>query len=310
METFAEQSWLIDLEYLERPYLIATGVLETDEGLVLVDPGPTTCLQTLDAKLEAEGASLEDVNAILLTHIHLDHAGATGSIVAENPAIQVYVHRIGARHMINPEKLLASATRLYGAMMDELWGDFLAVPEANVHVLYGAEMLAIGGRSFEVAYTPGHAIHHVSFLDRSTGTAFVGDTAGYRIAGQDYVMPITPPPDIDVDRWFESLDVLRRWEAERIFVTHFGPSGKSAWHLDEMERHLQAWRERVKTLMETGEDKEVQATVFHEEVVTELKVHLPADLVAPYEHFGQPRVSYHGLARYWRKRAEKSATPS
>ncbi len=300
--TIAPQAWFVDTEYQEEPHLIATGVLETDAGLVLVDPGPAVSLGGLTRNLEAAGARPGDVHAILLTHIHLDHAGGTGSFVAEHPSVKVYVHDIGARHMIAPERLLASARRIYGEAMDTLWGAFLPVPEANVVRLRGGETLDLGGRTLQVAYTPGHAIHHVSYLDEASGTAFVGDVAGMRVSGDPVVLPVTPPPDISLEQWRVSLDVVRLWQPERLFLTHFGPAEDVAWHLDTLERTLVDWAERVRASLAAEGDDEARAKAFEEAVFAELREQLTPEAFRAYESFGQPVGSWYGLARYWRKK--------
>ena len=168
----------IDLNFRGSQRVIATAVLAGPDGLVLIDPGPTSCLATLEAGLRDRGHTLRDVRSLLLTHIHLDHAGAAGTIVERVPGVRVPVHERGAPHMIDPEKLLASATRLYGDQMDTLWGAFLPVPADRIEVLKGGERLEAAGRSLRVAYTPGHAKHHVSYLDEQSGMAYVGDTGG------------------------------------------------------------------------------------------------------------------------------------
>src|SRR5439155_3214110 len=174
-------------------------------GVALVDPGPSSTLPALKRGLDAAGIGLSDVRALVLTHIHLDHGGATGTLVREYPALRVYVHERGAPHLVNPEKLLASAARLYGDDMDRLWGEVLPVPEASVIALNGEERIRAGGRELDVAYTPGHASHHVSFFNADAGIAFVGDTAGVRLNPGGYVMPATPPPDVDLEYWRASL---------------------------------------------------------------------------------------------------------
>lgn len=300
-----EDLWYLDLEYLGASNLIACGVIKTEAGLLLVDPGPTTSLDRLRHRLGEHGYALADVHALLLTHIHLDHAGATGSIVALQPSMQVYVHSIGARHLIRPERLLASAQRLYGEMMEPLWGTFLPVPEANVHDLSGGETLEIGGREVEVAYTPGHAIHHVSYLDRASGTAFIGDVGGMRVTGVDYVIPVTPPPDVDLEAWHESLNLVRNWLPERLFVTHFGPSDEVDAHLSTMGRRLDAWAEEVKQAVEGEQDRNAAAVAFNEEKMAVLRRTLPPEMLPAYEQFGSPQTSWHGLARYWRKKLER-----
>ena len=301
--TFADKTWFVDVEYKGVPRLIACGVLETDTGLLLVDPGPTVSLSVLEQKLEAHGTSFADVHGLLLTHIHLDHAGATGVIVDRYPHVQVYVHRIGAKHMIRPERLLASAHRIYGDKMDALWGAFLPTPEANVHRLEGGETLSIGGRDLDVAYTPGHAIHHVCYLDHATGTAFVGDTAGMRVSGVPYVVPVTPPPDVHLERWHESLGILRAWQPAYLFPTHFGPSDDVAWHLDEIARGLDAWAEIVRLSLNDDREDDERARAFQETIFAAMRAeHAEADR-ASYEQMGAPAASWYGLARYWRKRA-------
>lgn len=298
------RSWFADLQYLDTPNLIACGVLETEAGLLLVDPGPATTRATLERALADWGTGLPDVHAILLTHIHLDHAGVTGSLVAAQPGIQVYVHEVGAPHLVQPERLLRSARRLYGADMDRLWGEVLAVPEANVHPLTGGETLTLGGRTLTVAYTPGHAKHHVSYLDRAAGTAFVGDTAGMRISGVDYVLPVAPPPDVDLDAWHASLDTLRAWDPDRLFVTHFGPSADVARHLNAMAAQLDAWGVAVRASLDADDDDETRAARFRETALQELQQHVPEPLVPAYARFGEPSASWHGLARYWRQQDE------
>ncbi|SHK97727.1 MBL fold metallo-hydrolase [Rhodothermus profundi] len=296
----------LDLNYLGTDQLIACAVLEAPEGLLLVDPGPTSTLAHLKAALQEAGASLNDVRALLLTHIHLDHAGATGSIVAEAPHVQVFVHRLGAPHLVDPSRLLASARRLYGELMEPLWGAVLPVPESQVIALDGNERIRPGGRPLEVAYTPGHAVHHVSFLDLDTGTAFVGDTAGMQITGTRCVLPVAPPPDIQVEAWHESLQRIAQWRPRRLFVTHFGPSEDPEEHLDQMARRLDAMLEAVqRSLAAEGEDAQ-RADAFHESVMAEMRACLQDEtLVSRYEQFGQPRASWFGLARYWRRKQEQ-----
>ncbi len=251
----------IDLQFRGSPRVVATALLNGPGGLTLIDPGPTSCLPALEAGLRDRGLTLRDVRTLLLTHIHLDHAGATGTIVERVPGIKVYVHERGAPHMIDPEKLLASVTRLYGDQMDTLWGAFLPVPASQVTVLTGGERLDISGTSMRVAYTPGHAKHHVSFLDERAGMAYVGDTAGIRITG-DYLLAPTPPPDIDIEAWQSSLDVIDAWQPVSLFLTHFGPVTPARAHLARFRTTLTAMAEAVRDALKAGGSEEEQIRGF------------------------------------------------
>jgi glyoxylase-like metal-dependent hydrolase (beta-lactamase superfamily II) len=298
----------IDLQFLGHPRVIAAAVLAAEAGIALVDPGPASCLPALEAGLQAHGYGLGDVRAVLLTHIHLDHAGAAGSLVRRLPGLEVHVHERGARHLADPAKLLASATRLYGADMERLWGEFLPVPAGNLRALQGGETIAWRGRRLEVAYTPGHASHHVSYLDTADGTAYVGDTAGVRVSG-DYVLAPTPPPDIDVELWRESLERIREWSPVRLFLTHFGESGPAAVHLARCGEALQRSAEAVRaTLAEPGGDADRIATFvggLREDIRRALPEHeaRAAELAAPFDQL------WLGLARYWRKREGEGPSP-
>ena len=293
----------LDLEFLGRPGVIATAAIPCDGGVVLVDPGPSSCLPALTSALGARGYGLGDVRALLITHIHLDHAGAAGSLALACPDLPVYVHTIGARHLASPEKLLASATRLYGADMDRLWGPFLPVPEAAIRSLDGGESVTIGGRSFDVAYTPGHAVHHVSYLDVADRTAYVGDTAGIAIGR--YVLAATPPPDIDLERWQASLDVIDAWAPSSLFLTHFGLVPDPGGHLGRYRAVLRRSAERARDAIRTGGDEPalIEAWVrwLREDArrVLSEEAAAGAEAAAPFDQIWQ------GLARYWRKRVER-----
>jgi glyoxylase-like metal-dependent hydrolase (beta-lactamase superfamily II) len=291
----------IDLQFLGRPHAIASGIVESAAGVSLVDPGPTTCLPTLELGLQQRGILWDDVRDILLTHIHLDHAGATGTIVRAHPHVSVFVHERGAPHMVDPQKLIDSATRLYGDDMNRLWGEIAPVPRANLVTLAGGERIEAGGRTFEVAYTPGHAAHHVSYLDRSSGVAFVGDTAGVCIDG-GYVLPPTPPPDINVEQWRDSLDTIEAWSPDTIFLTHFGPIGAVRPHLETLWQNLQEMARWVRhTLDEPGSDDERSRT-FADRLRQDMRRQMNDIQVAAYPVAAPFELLWLGLARYWRKR--------
>jgi glyoxylase-like metal-dependent hydrolase (beta-lactamase superfamily II) len=256
----------------------------------------------LRAGLERGGIRVGDVDALLLTHIHLDHAGATGTLVRENPAMRVYVHEKGAPHMIDPERLVASATRLWGSEMDRLWGEVRPVPRDAVIALIGGERVAAGGRDFDVAYTPGHASHHVSYFNADTGIACVGDTAGIRMRRGGFVLPPTPPPDIDIEAWRHSLARIANWRADTLFVTHFGPSSPVPAHLTEMAEHIDLVAKLAEaSLARDGEDADREAW-FIDEVRRELRRRMKDSDAEAYEVAGRFDLNWKGLARYWRKR--------
>jgi glyoxylase-like metal-dependent hydrolase (beta-lactamase superfamily II) len=306
MEQIAQRTSFVDVEYLGNEYYIACAVLEGDDGIALIDPGPTVSLPGLERGLAQGGYSLADVTDLLLTHIHLDHAGGTGTIVSRNPEVRVCVHERGAPHMVDPARLLASAKRIYGDQMDALWGEFLPVPEANVEVLTGGESLSAGGRKLAVAYTPGHASHHVSYFDAGTGIAYVGDTAGIRIANEPVTLPVTPPPDIDLEAWEESLQKIEAWSPERLFVTHFGADPNVAANLEQLRGRLMQWSLYVRRGMQSGASTEECTESFIRWVIEDLEQNLPADKVPVYQVSSMPEMSWHGLARYWRKKEQKT----
>jgi glyoxylase-like metal-dependent hydrolase (beta-lactamase superfamily II) len=294
----------IDTCWSGRPRSIAACLLESSGHFAIVDPGPGSTLSTLREQLGARGISISDLNAVLLTHIHLDHAGATGSLVRENPHLRVYVHKLGAPHMVDPSKLLSSAGRLYGGEMQRLFGDFLPVPQENLHILEGGETLTLGARKLEVVYTPGHASHHVSYFDFLEGVAFIGDTGGIRIEGESFLLPATPPPDIRLELWNASLDAVEKRRPSRLFLTHFGFSDDPSGHLTCYRERLHQWTELAGELLRATSDDAVASSRFVETVGEEIKRALPAAGAEHYIFNGGLELSWRGLARYWRKQAE------
>jgi glyoxylase-like metal-dependent hydrolase (beta-lactamase superfamily II) len=302
MKTIARGITYTDLMFLGTPRIIATAALHSPAGVALVDPGPSTCLPTLRAALGEQGIAIADVRTILLTHIHLDHAGATGSLVAENPKIQVYVHEHGAPHMADPTKLLISAGRLYGDDMDRLWGQFLPVPRENLHILSGGERIKAADRELDVAYTPGHAWHHVSFFDPSSGVAFVGDAAGVRIGPDLFAMPPTPPPDIDIETWKASAALLEHWGAETLFITHFGPHGDPTAHLASLVEHLDGIAALARGIVERDVSDAKRVDLFVANISQYLQRNMSDTVAALYGQACPFWQCWQGLARYWKKK--------
>jgi glyoxylase-like metal-dependent hydrolase (beta-lactamase superfamily II) len=302
MKTLAPGISFLDLQFQGRPGVIAAGVLHGQGGIALVDPGPSSSLPTLRHELQASGISLADVDVILLTHIHLDHAGATGTIVAEHPRVRVHVHEKGAPHMASPQRLIESATRLYGDAMERLWGAIEPVPPAAIVSLVGGESIAAGGRRLRVASTPGHASHHVSYLSDESGIAFVGDVAGVRLAAGSYALPPTPPPDIDLEAWRDSLRRIRAWNADTLFVTHFGPHGSVPAHLSGLEEQMGIAADLARASLAREEDDRDREAWFIERMRAELRRHVGEADLESYELAGRFDLNWRGLARYWRKR--------
>jgi len=293
----------VDLQFLGRPGIIATAILHGSPGVALIDPGPSSTLGNLTSSLEERGIRFGDVRHLLITHIHLDHAGATGSIVEKHPHIEVIVHGRGAPHLADPTKLLASAGRLYEADMDRLWGEVKPVPAKHLRTVEGGETLSIAGREIKVEYTPGHASHHVSFLDTASRIAFVGDTGGIRRGSGSYVMPPTPPPDIDIEAWRASEQKILAWDPDTLFLTHFGPYHGTRQHFQAMFENMDAWSRIVRRLLAdaTLSDGERQKR-FTEEAFVDLKRKVGEVEAVNYTKAGGLNYSWQGLARYWRKR--------
>jgi glyoxylase-like metal-dependent hydrolase (beta-lactamase superfamily II) len=270
---------LIDVHHLGRERVIGCWQV----GDVLIDPGPESSLETLLATLGEDRP-----RALLLTHIHLDHAGGAGALVRRWPDLEVYVHERGAPHIIEPSKLLASAGRLYGDQMGRLWGEVVPVPEANVRPLAGGEQVL----GFEVAYTPGHASHHVCYLHAESRRAFVGDVAAVRIPPADFVLPPTPPPDIDIEAWERSTRVVEEWRPASLGLTHFGA-------IDDPGPHFELVRRRLRELGERARD--LDAASFEQALRAEIRAAADEEAAAALMQAVPPEQIYLGLDRYWQR---------
>jgi glyoxylase-like metal-dependent hydrolase (beta-lactamase superfamily II) len=270
---------LIDLHHLGVAKVIGTWRV----GDVIVDPGPSSCLERLVPVLERHPPRV-----LALTHIHLDHAGATGSLMQRFPEAEVWVHELGAPHMVDPSRLLRSAGRLYGADMDRLWGEMLPVAADRVRELRGGETLG----EFEVAYTPGHASHHVSYLHRPSAVAFTGDVTGVRIDPACMLAP-TPPPDIDLRAWRTSLELVQAWRPKSLAVTHFG-------RYEDVDEHIGALREQLDWVQRLVEDEDQDEGSFAAAVRAMIAGASAPDLASAYAQAMPPEQSYQGLARYLR----------
>ena len=271
----------LDLNFGGSPQAVGVYVVDTDDGPALFDCGPTSTLPALESGLAEHGLRIEDIRHLLLSHIHLDHAGAAGPLVRRHPGLTVWVSEVGAPHLVDPSRLERSARRLYGESFDPLWGELAPVPEENVRVATGD---VLGWETFP---TIGHASHHISYLQN--GTLLAGDAAGVRMPGASYVLPVSPPPDVDVEGWHESVAAMRARKPERLALIHFGVHEDVDAHLDRLELELDRWAERV------GGGMEQQAFVE----AAQADAGEDADLYDRVAPFWQ---SWQGMKRYWEKR--------
>jgi glyoxylase-like metal-dependent hydrolase (beta-lactamase superfamily II) len=282
----------IDLHHLSER-VVGVYFVETADGPALFDCGPATCVAALNTGLAERGLALTDVRHLLLSHIHLDHAGAAGTLVREHPTLRVHVSEIGAPHVVDPSRLERSARRLYGDAFDTLWGELAPVPEENVEVV-GDSVLGL-----ECFPSPGHASHHVCYL-HDDGTLYAGDAAGVRIMPADHVMPVSPPPDVDVEAWFHTFEEIERRRPERLALIHFGVVDSPAGHLALAREELATWAERAERLDEAewvgAARRDLESAVGDE-----------AEL---WERAAPLWQSYLGLKRYWDKKLEAASPAS
>ncbi|HYQ82807.1 MAG TPA: MBL fold metallo-hydrolase, partial [Rubrobacter sp.] len=271
----------IDLGFMDTEEVIASFLLLGEDGAsaALVETGPTNCLDRLTAGLEGHGVSHEDVRQVYLTHIHLDHAGASGHLSEMLPNATFYVHEVGYPHLTDPSKLVKSATRIYGERMDELWGNARPVPEDRIKVLKDGEETETAGGVLVAHDTPGHAYHHLAYLEPGSGALFTGDVAGIRLPGQSYIRPPTPPPEIDGDAWVRSINHVRQIGPASLWPTHFGSYEDVERHLGELEQRLQDWLLFVEGRMDEGAGRE--------EIAEELKAKGDAEMLAEGADTGQ-----------------------
>jgi glyoxylase-like metal-dependent hydrolase (beta-lactamase superfamily II) len=272
---------LIDLHFGGAPNAIGVYLVDTDDGLALFDCGPSSTVGALLAGLASHGAELGDVRHLLLSHVHLDHAGAAGTLVRRHPELTVWVGSVGRPHVVGPARLEASARRLYGDTFDTLWGELVPVPEENVRVADGD---VLGWEAFP---TPGHATHHVSYL--RDGTLLAGDAAGVRMPGASYVLPVSPPPDLSVDDWHATVAEIRARRPQRLALVHFGVHEDVEPHLDRLELELDRWVARVGA----GMDRDEFVAAAREDAGGDAVLY---DRVAPFWQ------SWAGLRRYWDKK--------
>jgi glyoxylase-like metal-dependent hydrolase (beta-lactamase superfamily II) len=288
----------LDLNFQGRSHAIASYLIRSGDAVVLIESGPGSTLAGLQAGLAAEGLTPGDVTHVLLTHIHLDHAGAAGWLARQGA--QIYVHPVGAPHMLHPEKLIASATRIYGDRMQSLWGEFLPVPEEKLIVPQEEETIEIGNLRFNPINTPGHAEHHYAYLFEDI--CFSGDVGGVRIPGYPYLRVPMPPPELHLERWHESVAHLRRLPFKTIAPTHFGMFDDVTWHLNEVDKGLDSASRWLEEIMPSDPPIVELRKSYTDWIEGEGRaMGLDEDVVRSYELANPLGMSADGLLRYWKK---------
>lgn len=305
----ADDLWVLDTRHLGEPSVIASYLIEGPDELALVDVGPASTAETVLDAVHAAGHDPRDVTRILLTHIHLDHAGATGTLLGSMPHARVYVHPLGAPHLADPTRLLTSAARIYGDTMQRWWGTMTPVPSGRIEVLRDKEEVVAGSRRLEVLYTPGHAVHHIAYFDARNAALFPGDAAGVRIEGAPYVRPPTPPPDLNLEHWMASIERMRGLSAARLYLPHFGVADAVDEHWQQLQSRLVEWGAFVAARMWQGlaTDAIASALARHEDLQIERAVEhgehgaAASALRAKYEHATNYQMTVEGYERYYRK---------
>lgn len=294
----------LDLHFQGEPGVIASYLLESEGEYALIETGPSSTLPALLDGLTEIGVPMEAISKLLVTHVHLDHAGAAGTLIRRYPHLQLLVHEVGAPHMIDPTKLVSSATRIYGDRMESLWGDFEPVPPERLTALTDQSTVLVGSVTLEALYTPGHASHHVVYYHRERGEVFSGDVAAVRLQRFDYVRPPTPPPDIDLSAWVRSLHRLRDLHPDTLLLTHFGAFSDTAQHLAETERQLYAWAAIIEGELRAGQEVNAIKRALKEHADREVRA-LGSDSqgVDRYELASPSGMSVDGYLRYFRRLA-------
>jgi glyoxylase-like metal-dependent hydrolase (beta-lactamase superfamily II) len=296
-------TWQISLPFLNEEGIIGSYLLAGNNELAVIDPGPGSMIEFLLDAIRQVGFAPEDVTHLLATHVHLDHAGSVGSLVKRMPNATIYAHSKGAPHLLDTTKVVTSATRIYGERMQELWGDIESAPANRVRTMEGGDVLDVAGRHLEVHYTPGHAVHHVVFFDKQSGALFAGDTAGVRLQGVDYVRPPTPPPDIDLEAWFESIDTIKSLQPDVLYLGHFGATRNAASHLERLRDQLILWGNYVLGAMREDKSEQEILDILITQTEPELR-RVTNDPKAPvrYEIATNYAMTVQGYMRYWKKK--------
>ena len=295
--------WQISHTFQGENEIVGSYLIAGANELAIIDPGPGSVIDSLLASIREAGFEPGDVTHILATHVHLDHAGATGSLVKQMPKAQVYVHGLGAPHLLDTTKVVASASRIFGERMKMLWGEIEPTPADRLHIIENGDKLTIAGRRLEVHYAPGHAIHHVIFFDVHSGELFAGDAAGVRLPGVDYVRPPTPPPDLDLEAWSNTIELLKRLRPDVLYIGHFGAIKSVSLQLERLREKLYTWGEFVLSAMRDGKtEAEIIAMLIEHTKPELLRAAAGHTNVLPrYEIATNYPMTVQGYMRYWKK---------
>lgn len=301
LHKITDQITTIDLQFQSRPNVIASYLYYDGNQAALIESGPASTVETLIEGMRSAKVPFDALRQVIVTHIHLDHAGAAGVLAAKFPWLHIYVHPVGAPHLVDPSKLLASAARVYGNQLESLWGKIQPVPTENISVINDGDEIKLPGATIRAFDTPGHATHHHAYLDSNTGLLFTGDVAGVRMPGIRYVRPPTPPPELNIEAWRASIAKLRAVKASGLCLTHFGiHRGDIAWHWDDVERRLVDWGEIVRGEMDRGASEEELVARIKAQSMSELQP-LGVD-VSTYDVAGSYETLVAGYVRYWKKK--------
>jgi len=288
----------LDLNFQGMKNSIATYMIPHDGGVVLVESGPGSTLPALQAALAQEGYSTRDITHVLLTHIHLDHAGAAGWLSRQGA--QIFVHPNGAPHLLNPEKLIASATRIYGDQMQTLWGEFLPVPADKLTTTTDAEEIMVGSLRILPLHTPGHAEHHCCYLFEDV--CFTGDVGGVWIPGYKYMRAPMVPPELHFSKWRETLTRLQSFKFPRIAPTHFGIFDDAEWHLNELQKILAETEKWLEEVMPNDPPVDILRARYEAWMESQSYAqHLSEDTIRAYTLANPLGMGADGMLRYWKK---------
>jgi glyoxylase-like metal-dependent hydrolase (beta-lactamase superfamily II) len=296
-------AWQISHPFLGENEIIGSYLLAGRDELAIIDPGPGSMVESLLTSIQAVGFDPQEVTHILATHVHLDHMGAAGTLVRQLPRAQVYAHSKGAPHLLDTAKVVASASRIFGERMKLLWGEIESTPQERLSIIEGGDILNIAGRRLEVHYTPGHAVHHVIFFDAHSGELFAGDVAGVKLQDVDYVRPPTPPPDLDLEAWSNSISLVKSLRPDVLYIGHFGAIKNIPEHFDLLREKLNSWGDFVLGAMRDGKDEAEITALLIEHTKPELlrAAHNP-HAIERYEIASNYPMTVQGYMRYWKKK--------